>query len=117
MLHRQQTVIRPARVAESGSPALHLDEPVRVAAAARGQRPRVAWLALWMAGAIASYIAAALAVRALAKSLSVFEMMSVRSAGGLVFLLALMAIRPNMRRGIASRRIGLHFARNSVQFA
>ncbi len=70
-----------------------------------------------MAGAIASYIAAALAVRALAKSLSVFEMMSVRSAGGLVFLLALMAIRPNMRRGIASRRIGLHFARNSVQFA
>ena len=69
-----------------------------------------------MAGAIASYIAAALSVRALAKSLSVFEIMSVRSAGGLAFLLVLMAIRPHMRRGLSSHRLGLHLARNSVQF-
>jgi drug/metabolite transporter (DMT)-like permease len=75
------------------------------------------WLALWMAGAIASYIGAALAVRALAKRLSVFEMMSVRSASGLVFLLALMAVWPKMRRGLTSRRIGLHLTRNSIQFA
>ena len=74
------------------------------------------WLALWMAGAIASYIAAAVAVRALAKSLTVFEMMSVRSASGLAFLLALMLVSPKMRRGVTSRRIGLHLARNSVQF-
>jgi len=76
----------------------------------------VLWLALWMAGAIASYIAAAVAVRALAKSLTVFEMMSVRSASGLAFLLALMLVSPKMRRGVTSRRIGLHLARNSVQF-
>jgi drug/metabolite transporter (DMT)-like permease len=69
-----------------------------------------------MAGSIASYIAAALAVRALAKSLSVFEIMSLRSAGGLAFLLALMAVWAKMRRGLTSRRIGLHFARNSVHF-
>ncbi|MBV8827506.1 MAG: DMT family transporter [Bradyrhizobiaceae bacterium] len=69
-----------------------------------------------MAGAIASYIAAAVAVRALAKSLTVFEMMSVRSASGLAFLLALMLVSPKMRRGVTSRRIGLHLARNSVQF-
>jgi drug/metabolite transporter (DMT)-like permease len=69
-----------------------------------------------MAGSIASYIAAALAVRALAKSLSVFEIMSLRSASGLIFLVALMAVRPNMRRGLTSRRIGLHLVRNSVHF-
>ena len=74
------------------------------------------WLTLWMAGAIVSYIAAALAVRALAKNLSVFEIMSLRSAGGLAFLLAAMALRPKMSRGLTSRRIGLHLVRNSVHF-
>jgi drug/metabolite transporter (DMT)-like permease len=74
------------------------------------------WLAVWMAGAITSYVAAALAVRALAKSLSVFEIMSVRSAGGVALLLVLMAVRPEMRRGLTSRRMGLHLARNSVHF-
>jgi len=69
-----------------------------------------------MAGAILSYIVAALAVRTLAKNLSVFEIMSVRSASGLVFLLAVLAVRPELGQGLASRRIGLHFARNSVHF-
>jgi drug/metabolite transporter (DMT)-like permease len=92
-------------------------QPTRVAIGACIERTRVAWLALWMAGSIASYIGAALAVRALAKSLSVFEMMSVRSASGLAVLLALMVVSPKMRRGLTSRRIGLHLVRNSVQFA
>src|ERR1043166_5748807 len=103
MLQRQQHVTRPASVADSRSSALRFDDrheagPGRAATAARSQRSRVAWLALWMSGAIASYIAAALAVRALAKSLSVFEIMSRRSAGALSFLLALMAFRPKLRR-------------------
>jgi drug/metabolite transporter (DMT)-like permease len=97
--------------------ALHDDQSIQVEAAARGQRSRVMWLAFWMAGAIASYIAAALMVRALAKSLSVFEMMSLRSAGGLALLLVLMAVRPKIRRDLATRRIGLHIVRNSVHFA
>jgi drug/metabolite transporter (DMT)-like permease len=121
MLQHRQQVVRPAPVAESRSPALRLDDchdaqSIRAATAVRSQQSRVVWLALWMAGAIASYIAIALSVRALAKGLSVFEMMSVRSAGGLAFLLVLMAVRPQMRRGLASRRIGLHFVRNSVHF-
>jgi drug/metabolite transporter (DMT)-like permease len=120
LLHRQQ-ISHPAPVGESRSPVLRLDGrhdagPVRVAVAVRSQRSRVVWLAVWMAGAIASYIAAALAVRALAKGLSVFEIMSVRSAGGLAILLAVMAVRPNVRHGLTSRRIGLHFVRNSVHF-
>jgi drug/metabolite transporter (DMT)-like permease len=121
MLYRRQRASRLAPVAESEPPVLRFDpryDPrlVRFATVARSQQFRVLWLALWMAGSIASYIAAALAVRALAKSLSVFEMMSVRSACGLAFLFALMALSPKMRRGLTSRRIGLHLARNSVQF-
>jgi drug/metabolite transporter (DMT)-like permease len=122
MLYRRQQASRLVPVAESEPPAVRFDprcdaEFVRFATVARSRRSRVAWLALWMAGALASYIAFALAVRALAKSLSVFEMMSVRSASGLVFLLGLMALWPKMRRGLTARRIGLHLARNSVQFA
>jgi len=119
MLQHRQQISRPAPVADSGSPTLPLDDcqPIRAVPAARAQQSRVVWLALWMAGAVASYIAAALSVRALAKGLNVFEIMSVRSAGGLAFLLALMAVRPEKGWGLASRRIGLHLVRNSVQFA
>jgi drug/metabolite transporter (DMT)-like permease len=121
MLQHREQVILPAPVAESDSAALppevwHDAGPIRVAGATSGDRSRVVWLALWMAGAIASYIVAALSVRALAKDLSVFEIMSVRSAGALAFLLLLMAVRPTMRLGLTSRRIGLHLVRNSVHF-
>lgn len=121
MLQRRQDFIPPAPVAEVPSPALRLDDShvagtVTGAAAAPSHRPRVAWLALWMAGAVASYIGAALSVRALAKSLSVFEIMSIRSVGGLAFILALLAVSPKMRLRLAARRLGLHLLRNSVHF-
>jgi len=121
MLQHRHPIFRPVPLAATEPTASRFDErhdpqPIRLATAARDQQSRVVWLTLWMAGAIASYIAAALAIRALARSLTVFEIMSVRSAGGLAFLLALMAVRPNLRRGLASRRIGLHLARNSVHF-
>jgi drug/metabolite transporter (DMT)-like permease len=117
MLQRGQQVIGPGPVAGRQLPvrsdAFHDAGAIPVATAARR---RVVWLALWMAGAIASYIGAALAVRALAKSLSVFEMMSVRSAGGLAFLLGVIAVSRKMRRCLAARRMGLHLVRNSVHF-
>jgi drug/metabolite transporter (DMT)-like permease len=110
-----------AAVAESAPPALLLRDcrdaqTVHAGTVARGHPSRVAWLSLWMAGAIASYIVSALAVRALAKNLTVFEIMSARSAGGLVLLLAVMAVRPNVHRALTTRRIGLHLVRNSVHF-
>ena len=94
----------------------HPAQLLRFAAAIRGQQFRVLWLALWMAGAIASYITSALAVRALSKSLSVFEFMSVRTASGLAFLLVIFAASPQLRRGLTSRRIALHLVRNSMHF-
>lgn len=120
MLERGQQVIGSGPVVGRQSPvrsdAFHDAKAIPAATAARSQRSRVAWLALWMAGAIASYIGAALAVRALAKSLSVFEMMSVRSAGGLALLLAVIAVSPKMRPQLAARRMELHLLRNSVHF-
>jgi drug/metabolite transporter (DMT)-like permease len=107
----------PGQAAAPWQPAAPLGgATVSVEHPPRGERSRILSLALWMAGAILSYIAAALAVRALAKSLNVFEIMSVRSASGLLILLAALAARPELARGLASPQTGLHLARNSVQF-
>jgi drug/metabolite transporter (DMT)-like permease len=74
-------------------------------------------LALWMTGALLSFSAAALSVRELAKSISVFEIMSFRSGTGLLFLAALAAARPQLWRSLAPRSMELHALRNSVHFA
>src|SRR4249919_3760165 len=47
---------------------------------------RLGWLIFWMSGTLLSFIVAALSVRMLSAKLSAFEMMSVRSAGGLIIL-------------------------------
>lgn len=73
-------------------------------------------LALWMGGALISFIASALAIRALAHKLSVFEMMSVRSAGGILILLAVASLRPELKKGLTLRRIRLHFLRSGIHF-
>jgi drug/metabolite transporter (DMT)-like permease len=121
MLRRREQIVAPGPAAESGSrpwrsDVYHDARGNRIATADRNRLSRILWLAVWMAGAIVFYIIAALAIRALAKRLSVFEIMSVRSAGGLVLLLAVMAIWPQARWGLGSRRIGLHVVRNGVHF-
>src|SRR5262249_1983223 len=73
-------------------------------------------VALWMTGALLSFSAGALSVRALAKSISVFDIMSFRSGSGLLFLVVLAALRPELRRGLAPRHMHLHVARNCVHF-
>ena len=80
-------------------------------------RADIAWLSLWMTGTLLSFTIVAVSVRALAGALSAFEMMTVRSTFGLVFLLALMAARPALRRELSLRRLRLHALRNSLHFA
>ncbi len=70
-----------------------------------------------MTGALLSFCAMALAVRALADALSIAEILSIRSASGALILTALTAIWPELRGALAFRRMGLHFVRNSVHFA
>jgi drug/metabolite transporter (DMT)-like permease len=72
---------------------------------------------LWMSGALLAFSATAIAVRALAPAFSIFEMLAVRNAAGVLILLALALARPDLRPGLKPRRFGLHLARNVLHFA
>jgi drug/metabolite transporter (DMT)-like permease len=72
---------------------------------------------VWMGGALLSFSVMAVSIRALAATFSVFEILAVRSAGGLIVLAALALMRSALRPLLRTRRIGLHALRNSVHFA
>ncbi len=69
---------------------------------------------LWMTGALFAFSAMAVAIRVLATSLSVFEILAVRSGTGLVVMLALLAARPSLRPTVRSYRPLLHLFRNTI---
>jgi len=81
-----------------------------------GQPAQLGRLLFWMSGTLFSFIIAALGVRALAKDLSVFEMMSVRTAGAVAILAALGAINPALRAGLKWRRMALQGTRGVIHF-
>ncbi len=85
--------------------------------AARTASSRLGWLLFWMSGTLISFILAAVSVRALSAHLNAFEMMTVRSAGGLAILLAMGLARPQLLRGIAFRHMRMQFTRNLAHFA
>jgi drug/metabolite transporter (DMT)-like permease len=72
---------------------------------------------LWMGGALFSFSATAVAVRALSSTFSVFEILAMRNAAGVLILLALALGKPHLRPHLKPRRFGLHLARNVVHFA
>src|ERR1041385_2324136 len=74
------------------------------------------WLVFWMSGTLLSFIVAALSVRTLSDKLSAFEMMSVRSAGGLIILFLLTVVRPDLLEGLRAHRMGLQTVRSVVNF-
>ena len=71
---------------------------------------------LWMTGALLSFSASAVAIRALSEHLTTFEILSIRSGFGLTVLLILVAVRADLRKALAFQRMGLHVARNSIHF-
>src|ERR1043166_853729 len=79
-------------------------------------RARLGWLMFWMSGTLLAFIVAALSVRALAPSLDAFEMMTIRSAGGLAILLAMAIARPALWHSVSLRHKRLQLARNVVHF-
>lgn len=81
-----------------------------------GQPAQLGRLLFWMSGTLFSFIIAALGVRALAKNLSVFEMMSVRTAGAVAILAALGAINPALWSGLKWRRMALQGTRGVIHF-
>ena len=69
-----------------------------------------------MSGALFSFSATAIAVRALAPTFSIFEMLAVRNAAGVLILLTLALLKPELRPGLKPRRFPLHLARNVLHF-
>jgi drug/metabolite transporter (DMT)-like permease len=69
---------------------------------------------LWMTGALLSFSAMAVSIRALAGTLTVMEILAVRSGLGLIVMAGLAAVRPELRATIVTPRIVLHLVRNTV---
>ena len=77
---------------------------------------RLGWLVFWMSGTLLSFVVAAVSVRALSRDLSAFDIMSIRSAGGLIILAALGATIPSLRKGFRAHRLTLQAMRSGVHF-
>jgi drug/metabolite transporter (DMT)-like permease len=69
---------------------------------------------LWMGGALMSFSAMAVSVRALGGTLSVMEIFTLRSGIGLAVLTLLIVVRPGLRPMFRSRHFGLHLFRNTI---
>src|SRR4051794_36620845 len=70
-----------------------------------------------MAGALVSFSATAVAVRALARTLALFEILALRNAAGIAILVALALPQPALRASFRPRRFVLHLTRNLIHFA
>ncbi|MGE3157226.1 MAG: DMT family transporter [Xanthobacteraceae bacterium] len=71
----------------------------------------------WMTGALLAFSLMAVAVRVLARTLSIPEILAVRSGTGLLVMLAMLAAMPTLRLAIRTRRPGLNVFRNLVHLA
>jgi drug/metabolite transporter (DMT)-like permease len=66
----------------------------------------------WMTGALASFVAAALAVRELSSIYNIFEIGMMRTGGGLIMLLTALLVRPDLRNHLVPRAMFAHVPRN-----
>jgi drug/metabolite transporter (DMT)-like permease len=71
---------------------------------------------LWMTGALLSFCAMALSVRALSGTLKVIEILVIRNGGGLLILAVAGICNPALMRTVSVRRLPLHIARSAVHF-
>ena len=79
---------------------------------------KLARVVLWMMGALVSFSIMAVSIRELSRAgLSIFEILAIRSGVALLVLLALLALRPDVRLHAIPRRMGLHLFRNTIHYA
>jgi drug/metabolite transporter (DMT)-like permease len=81
------------------------------------RRPDLVRIVLWMTGALLSFSAMAISIRALSGPLKVIEILAIRNGGGLLILLVLGAVNPALMRTVSAKRLPLHAARNVIHFA
>ena len=71
-----------------------------------------------MVGALLSFSVMAVSIRKLAElGLSIFEILAIRSGVALIFLIVLLAVRPDLRVHALPRRMKLNLVRNVVHYA
>jgi drug/metabolite transporter (DMT)-like permease len=80
------------------------------------QRRDLARVVLWMMGALLTFSAMAVSIRALSGTLRIIEILAIRNAGGLAVLLAIAAYNPAHMRGVTARRALMHLSRNTIHF-
>ena len=80
------------------------------------RRGSLAAVVLWMMGALLSFSATAVSVRALSPALGAFEMLAIRNLVGLAILSCAALARPALRAQVRPRALKLHVARNVVHF-
>ena len=79
---------------------------------------KIARVVLWMVGALLSFSVMAVSIRQLSRAgLSIFEILAIRSGVALLVLIALLAVRPDLRLHARPRRMGLNLFRNTVHYA
>jgi drug/metabolite transporter (DMT)-like permease len=80
--------------------------------------PPGSWRAvLWMGGALLSFLAIAVSIRQLARTLGIFDILAIRSAAGVAFLAVLAWLKPTLRASLLTDRLALHAIRNTLHFA
>jgi drug/metabolite transporter (DMT)-like permease len=101
-------VVSPVEAGALGEP-----EPPEALLPKRTNLPAVI---LWMTGTLLSFSLMAISVRQLGSALNLFEILMVRSIGGLAILLVVMTTRPQLFKLLALRRPGVHLIRNGSHF-
>jgi drug/metabolite transporter (DMT)-like permease len=99
-------VVTPVESEALGTP--EPQQPVRT--------PNVPAAVAWMVGTLLSFSLMAISVRQLGGILNLFELLMVRSVGGLAILLIVMAAQPSLFGYLALRRPGMHLLRNGSHF-
>jgi drug/metabolite transporter (DMT)-like permease len=80
------------------------------------RRPDLVLAVLWMTGALLSFSAMAVSIRALSGTLKIMEILAIRNGGGLAILLVLGAFNPAFMRTLSMRRLPLHVVRSTIHF-
>jgi drug/metabolite transporter (DMT)-like permease len=101
-------VVSPVEAGALGEP-----EPPDASLPKRTNLPAVI---LWMTGTLLAFSVMAVSVRQLGGFLNLFEILMVRSVGGVAILLALIMTRPRLFKLLALRRPGIHLIRNGSHF-
>lgn len=70
-----------------------------------------------MSGTLVSFSVMALSVRGMAAAFSTAEILSVRAGVGLLLVLAVGALRPQLLAGLSTQRLGVHAIRNVMHLA